>query len=124
MREKEPGSVLVELSVKDSPEEVYFGFVKYRVREYVLKPTRSFKCQEFGHIAKVCKGKRRCARCGGDHEYGHRGGVQPKCCNHSVAFWGFEGMRHERDIQRIRGKEKVSCRGRKTVKAGKAGNGS
>lgn len=58
MREKEPGSVLVELSVKDSPEEVYFGFVKYRVREYVLKPTRSFKCQEFGHIAKVCKGKR------------------------------------------------------------------
>lgn len=25
---------------------------------------RRYKCQEFAHIAKMCKGKERCARCG------------------------------------------------------------
>lgn len=70
---------------------------------------RCFKCQEFGHIAKVCKGKRRCARC--NHKYG-RCEVQPKCCHcrgeHNVAFWGCEAMRCEIVIQWIRLKEKVS----------------
>lgn len=58
----------------------------------------------------MCKGKRRCARCGGEHDYGQCGeGTKPKCCNcggnHSVAYWGCEA---EVKVQQIRVKEKVS----------------
>lgn len=40
-------------------------------------------------MAKVCKGKKICARCGGEQDDGKCGeGVRPKCCNcggnHSV----------------------------------------
>lgn len=104
---------MVEFDTKTIPRELYFGFVKYNVREFVPKPMRCFNCQEYGHIAKLRKGKRRCARCGGDHEYGKCGtGVKPKGCNcggeHSVAYWGCEAMRREITVQRIKVSGKVS----------------
>ena len=43
----------------------------------------------------MCKGKQRCGRCGGDHEYGKcEEGAKLKCCNcgeeHSSAYRGCE----------------------------------
>lgn len=61
---KETETVLVDFDVKDISRELYFGFVKYSVREYIPKPMRFFNWQEFGHVTKVCKGKKICARCG------------------------------------------------------------
>ncbi len=52
----ETESVLVEFETKVLPEETFFGFMKYRVREFIPKPMRCFNCQEFEHVAKVCKG--------------------------------------------------------------------
>jgi len=109
----ETESVLVEFETKEVPKEVYYGFMRYSIREYVPKPMRCYNCQEFGHMAKVCKGKRRCARCSGDHEYGKCGAeVRPKCCNcggnHSVAFWGCEVMKKEVKVQQIKLKENIS----------------
>lgn len=74
---------------------------------------RCYNCQEFGHVAKGCKKQRRCARCGGDHDYGKRGeGVKPKRCNcggnHSVAFWGCEVIKREVEVQQIKVKENIS----------------
>lgn len=75
-------TILIEFDTKVLPEEIFFGVMKYSVREFMPKPMRCYNWQEFGHIAKMCKGKRRCARCGGEHEYGKCGdGVRPKCCN-------------------------------------------
>lgn len=109
----ETESVLVEFETKEVPKEVYYGFMRYSIREYVPKPMRCYNCQEFGHMANVCKGKRRCARCSGDHEYGKCGEeVRPKCCNcggnHSMAFWGCEVMKKEVKVQQIKLKENIS----------------
>lgn len=110
---KETESVLIEFDCKDLPKEVYFGYIKYNIREFITKPMRCYNCQEFGHVARGCKKQRRCARCGGDHDYGKCGeGVKPKCCNcggnHSVAFWGCEVMKQEVKVQQIKVKENIS----------------
>lgn len=107
LKKIETESVLVEFSTKDLPSEVYFGFKRYNVREYIQKPIRCFKCQKFGHVAKVCREERRCAKCGGDHEYGECGEkVNPKCCNcgwgHSAAYWGCEVMEREGEIHNVK----------------------
>lgn len=79
----------------------------YDVRPYVPPPLRCFKCQRFGHVAAVCKGKQRCGRCGGEHEYGRCDeGAKLKCCNcggeHSSAYRGCEVSKKAAEVQRIR----------------------
>lgn len=55
---------------KIMPTEVQMGWIKYNVREYIPQPTRCFKCQRMGHTAQQCKWRQRCAKCGGEHDYG------------------------------------------------------
>lgn len=61
---------------------------------------------------KTWKGRRRCARCGEDHDYEHCGHKeQPRCCycggNHSVAYGGSEVLKREKEIQLVRIQGKV-----------------
>lgn len=56
------------------PNELFCGFMRYSVREDILKAMRCFNCQEVGHVVVVCKGKRS-ASYGDDHEYGRCGEV-------------------------------------------------
>lgn len=64
------------------PERVFLGYMSYYVREYTPKPLRCYNCQRFGHTAPNCRGKRRCSRCGEDHEYMQcKKETQPNCCN-------------------------------------------
>ncbi|XP_026142685.1 deoxyuridine 5'-triphosphate nucleotidohydrolase, mitochondrial isoform X2 [Carassius auratus] len=78
-------SVMLQFDEERMPERVKIGYVSYPVRPYVPPPLRCFKCQKYGHVSAVCRGKQRCARCGGDHEYGKCGeGVKAKCCNCGV----------------------------------------
>ena len=106
-------TVLIEFEGQCVPKKVFLGFMSYPVRVYVPKSLRCFNCQRFGHIAKNYKEKRRCARCGGDHEHGKCGtGVQPNCCNcggaHNVAYGGCEVMKRENNIQKVRVERKIS----------------
>lgn len=80
---------------------------------YIPKPLRFFNCQRFGHTAKNCREQRRCARCGGDHEFGKcGGGVQPKCCNcggaHNVAYVRCEMMKRENNFQKIKTERRIT----------------
>ena len=77
------------------------------MRPYVPPPLRCFKCQRFGHVVAVCKGKQRCGRCGGDHEYGKcEEGAKLQCCNcggdNSSAYRGCEVSKKAEEVQRVR----------------------
>lgn len=95
--------------------KVTLGYLSYNVREYIPKPVRCYNCQRFRHLAKVYKGKKRCARCGGNHGYEEcNRSAHPKCCNcggnHSVAVMSSNAvMRREREIQQIKTQSKI-CR--------------
>lgn len=71
-------SVLLEFKEQVLPERVMIGYMSVYVWEYVPLLVRCYKCQRYGHIAKVGKGKQRCGKCGGEHEYGECGESEEK----------------------------------------------
>lgn len=74
--------VLVEFEGGPLPNEVFYGLMKYKVGEYIPKPMRCFRCQEYAHITNACKRKARCVWCGGKHGYiEFEEGAKVKCCN-------------------------------------------
>lgn len=106
-------SVLVTFDEKRLPEKILIGYMCYEVRPYVPPPLRCFKCQRFGHVASVCKGKQTCGRCGGNHEYGKCAeGTKLKCCNcggeHSSAYRGCEVSKRAEEVQRIKTTQGIS----------------
>ncbi len=78
---KDSEGIVLDFEEEVLPKKVTLGFLSYSVREYVPKPMRCYSCQRFGHTAKTCKGRRRCARCGEDHEDEQCNHEQPNCCN-------------------------------------------
>ena len=48
------------------------------MRPYEKAPLRCFRCQEYGHVAAVCRGEKRCGRCG-EGECGKECEKQVKC---------------------------------------------
>lgn len=106
-------SVMITFDENKLPDRVYVGYLSYYVRPYVPPPIRCFKCQKFGHIAAACRGKQRCARCGGEHEYGKCGqGIKPRCCNcggeHSAGYGGCQVRKNAVQAQNIRTTEGIS----------------
>ncbi|KAK7930877.1 hypothetical protein WMY93_007272 [Mugilogobius chulae] len=85
-------STSVCLSFREGmPDRVYLDYICYRVRPFERGPLRCFACQEYGHVASVCRGVRRCYRCGMSdclNESCARQGKEPKCVhckgNHSA----------------------------------------
>ena len=95
---------------KELPSRVQLGYImSYSVREHMPPPIRCFKCQRFGHVASQCRGKIRCAKCGGEHEYDKcdKDAVL-KCCNcggnHSAAYGGCEKQKEAREVQKVKNK--------------------
>ncbi len=89
------------------------GYMSYDVREFIPAPLRCFKCQRMGHTAGQCKGKQRCARCGGEHDYGKCGqDAKIRCCNcgreHSAAFGGCPVQKQAREVQKYKITNQVS----------------
>ncbi|KAL0148948.1 hypothetical protein M9458_055752 [Cirrhinus mrigala] len=106
-------SVVLQFEGDATPKRLTIGYMSYFLRPYVPKPLRCYNCQRFGHVAAMCKEKRRCARCGGNHNYGQCGeGVLPKCCNcggeHNVAYGGCKVMKEAVQVQKVRMGQNVS----------------
>lgn len=106
-------SVMIQFEGGTLPIRVKLGFISFSVREYMPPPLRCFKCQRMGHTANLCKGKMRCAKCGGEHEYGKcEEGAEIKCCNcgggHSAAYAGCPVQQEAREIQKVKTMQKLT----------------
>lgn len=73
--------VMLTFKGKTLPLRVFIGCLSFQVRNYVRPPLRCFKCQRFGHMAAACRGNRRCAKCGGEHDLSECGVSVHQCCN-------------------------------------------
>jgi len=98
---------------KELPSRVQMGYMSYSVREYIPPPLRCFNCQRYGHAASQCRGKIRCAKCGGEHKYGEcEQDAVLKCCNcggnHSAAYGGCEKHKEAKEVQKCKMIHKVS----------------
>lgn len=85
-------SVLLDFEERVLPDSVPVGYLRYRVRAYVPPPLRCYKCQKYGHIAAACKGKQRCGKCGGEHDFGKcEAGTDQMCklrrCTQCGLWW-------------------------------------
>ena len=59
MTESKP--VFLQFTTADLPSEVKLGYMLFRVKQYIPRPFRCFKCNRYGHIANHCRGKLRCS---------------------------------------------------------------
>lgn len=106
-------SVMVTFDEETLPKKILIGYMCYDVRLYIPPPLRCYKCQRFGHIAAFCKGKQRCGKCSGEHEYGKcEEGAKLKCCNcggdHSSAYRGCEVSKRQAEVQRVKAVQGIS----------------
>ena len=108
------GDPPVLLTFTDSvlPQSVFLGSMAYQVREYIRPPLRCYNCEQFGHVAGFCRGKRKCAKCSGDHVIQNCEAEAPKCPNcggdHAAAFCGCMHSVQARRVQAVRENDKVS----------------
>lgn len=106
-------SILMEFEGKELPMSIKIGYISFQVRPYVPPPLRCFKCQRYGHIAAVCKGKQRCPKCGEDHKIEEcKEDVLEKCCNcggnHRVTYGGCEVRKRAKEVVQIKTSKNIS----------------
>ena len=64
-----PMSVQLSFDAVSLQDKVKLGCASYPVRVFVLKPLQCFRCQDYGHVAAVCRREiPRCEKCTGRHE--------------------------------------------------------
>ena len=121
----ETETVLVEFEGDRRPSKIFLGILEFDVREFVENPVRCFRCQDFGHMARLCKREKRCGQCGGVGHELRECREQPKCCHcgegHRAGYWGCEKSKLEVVVQDIRRKEGVTYA--EALKRGKEGGG-
>lgn len=115
--------VAITFSASVLPLSVTMAYVVYPVRLFVPEPMQCFNCRRFGHQAKSCEARQRCARCGRDHKTESCTSKREsfRCVNcggaHSAAFGGCPKRKEAQKIisvaqqlriPRAEAKEKIS----------------
>lgn len=59
----ETGLIVLTFASTTIPSDIGIGYEKVRVRPYIPLPLKCKNCQQFGHVAKICKNEKMCANC-------------------------------------------------------------
>ncbi|XP_060782171.1 uncharacterized protein LOC132889552 isoform X3 [Neoarius graeffei] len=104
-------TVLLTFESESIPRRIEIGYLIFQVKPYIRPPLRCFNCHTYGHVAAVCRKKRKCGKCGGDHNY--EDCASALCCPncgeaHSAGFKGCRFYANAVEVQKIRTYERVS----------------
>ncbi|VDI39763.1 Hypothetical predicted protein [Mytilus galloprovincialis] len=67
--ERKPSrSIKLFFQTPQLPATINIGYKTYNTKLFVPKPIQCYKCQGFGHMANQCRNKKRCIKCGEEHE--------------------------------------------------------
>ena len=85
--------IVVFRSEINFPSQLYLGYRRYTIKEFIPHPVRCFRCQKFGHISKNCRGKQKCPLCSENHSFDECQNIENKKCtncggSHSAGFKG------------------------------------
>ena len=109
---KDSKSVFLQFDTAVLPGEVKIGYLFFRVKQYVPRPLRCFKCNCYGHVAGHCRGKLRCSICGGQHKHSECSAAAPKCPNcgggHSANDKICPRCKRETEILKLKTEAKLS----------------
>ena len=70
----------IRKAIYENSDELYTLYSNCNVYDCYM-PYQCFKCQEFGHNAKNCRGVQVCPKCSGDHMSGECNSNETKCKN-------------------------------------------
>lgn len=73
-------TVLLSIIGRNDMSSVTIYFKKYHCSLFIPRPRACSICQVFGHSAKTCQGKPRCARCAGSHLESSCSATSVCCC--------------------------------------------
>jgi len=110
---KDSKSVFQQFATADLPGEVKIGYLFSRVKQYISRPLRCFKCNSYGRGASHCRGKLRCSICGGEHKHSESSAAAPQCPNcggsHSANEKICPRYQQETAILKLNGGKTVLC---------------
>lgn len=114
---RETGLYCLKFSLSKIPNEVYIGYQKYYVRQFIPLPLRCMNCLNFNHIAEKCKKEKMCNNCGEVYHLKNENEkcTKPeKCCNCKEAHNAFDKrcpkFLKEKEIKSIKIKENVDIK--------------
>ena len=111
-------NIILTFSQLDLPREVPVGYVMVRVRQYVPKPMRCFRCLRFGHTKDYCRNRPSCGKCAqNDHSGDQCTSETLKCVNcpedpkpHSAFDQKCPALLREREVLALKYNERISFR--------------
>jgi len=102
---KESKSIFLQFTTADLPSEVKLGYMLFRVKKYIRRPLRCFKCNRYGHVANHCRGKLRCSICSDEHKCSECSvAAAPKCPNCCGSHSAIEKIcpRYQRETEMLK----------------------
>ena len=119
---KNSKSVFLQFDTAVLLGEVKIGYLFFRVKQYVPRPLRCFKCNRYGHVAGHCRGKLRYLICGGDSDCS---AAAPKCPNcgdgHSTNDKIWPRYKRETEILKLKTAVKLAladaCKGHRIARS-------
>lgn len=110
-------TVVLSFDGEELPTYLHIGFLKFKVSQYIPRPFRCTRCQQYGHRAERCSRMRKCPKCGEDHDY-VQCNIQdrqdmhcPNCSGpHSAGWQGCPEHQKVKQVLQIKTTEKLSYR--------------